>query len=82
MPILGAHADQLAPCSDIQILTTNSSTVLSPPSRAIQVGAAGSLQVELANATQSVTLTVLAGDFLWLKCKVVHACPANTYALW
>lgn len=72
----------IGPCSEVTTLTTNSTTTLSPPSRAIYVATDGTLQVDLLYAAASVTFTVVAGSFIPIRVKAVYACPAGTLALW
>lgn len=81
VPLLDGFGS-LGSCGQISALTTNSTTTLDPPSRAIYISTDGALTLTLLGTTASVTLTVLAGSFLPLRAKQVHACPASSFALW
>ena len=79
---IGDGYGSLGPVGQSTTLTTNATTTLDPWSRAIYIATDGSLQVTLAWDTASITWTVLAGSFLPIRVKQVHACPAGTLALW
>lgn len=79
---IGDGYGSIGPVGQSTTLTTNSTTTLDPWSRAIYIATDGSLQVTLAWDTASVTWTVVAGSFLPIRVKQVHACPAGTIALW
>lgn len=80
-PILDGFGS-VGPCGEIAALTTNSTTTLNPWSRAIYIATDGTFQATLAGTSVSVTLTVVAGSFLPIRVKEVHACPAGSFALW
>ena len=69
-------------CGEVVALTTNSTTTLSPNSRAIYIATNGTIQFLPAFQTVSVTWTVVAGAWLPLKVKEVYAAPAGSFAAW
>ena len=79
---IGDGYGSIGPCGEVTTLVTNATTTLSPWSRAVYIATDGNLQVTLAHTTASVTFTVVAGSFLPIRVKEVHACPAGTLALW
>jgi len=72
----------LGPCGEVTTLTTDSTTTLTPWSRAIYIATDGNLVATLAGTSASVTFTVVAGSFLPIRVSKVHSCPAGTLALW
>lgn len=86
VPLLDGFGS-IGPCGEVTTLTTNSTTTLSPWSRAVYVATDGDLVVTLAGQAAvatpvSVTFTVVAGSFLPIRVWKVHSCPAGTLALW
>jgi len=81
MPI-GDGYGSIGPCGENIAVTTNAQQTYQPITRAILVSAAGTLQFQLAWATASTTITVVAGQWLPLRVKYTWAAPAGTQALW
>jgi hypothetical protein len=79
---IGHGYGSTSPVGQVTTLTTNSTTTLSPFSRAIYIATDGTLEVTLAWTTASVSLGVVAGAWLPLEAKEVHSCPAGSLAFW
>lgn len=79
---IGDGYGSYGPCAEVTTVVTNTNQTLNPPSRAIYIATDGTFQATLLYATASVTMTVLAGSFIPLRVKTVHASPAGTLAFW
>ena len=70
-------------CGQATTVTTNATTTLETPSRAIYIATDGDLCVTMLWTTASITFTgCLGGSWLPLRVAKVHTCPANTIVLW
>ena len=79
---IGDASSSIGSCGEVVALTTNSTTTLSPMSRAVYIATDGTLQFLPAFQTVSVTWTVVAGAWLPIKVKEVYAAPAGSFAAW
>lgn len=79
---LGDGFGSVGSCGEVVALSTNTTTTLSPPSRAIYISVDGTLNFLAAFSTASVTVTVSAGGWLPIRAKAVYAAPAGSIALW
>lgn len=80
---IGDGYESTGSCGEFSTLTTNSTTTLTPFTRAIYVATNGDLVVTLAWTSVSCTFSsVVGGSWLPIRAQKVHSCPAGTLALW
>lgn len=80
---IGDGYESTGSCGEFTTLTTNNTTTLTTPSRAIYIATNGDLVVTLQWAAASCTFSsAVGGSWLPIRVKQVHSCPAGTLALW
>src|SRR4030042_91445 len=70
----------LGSCGEHTTVATNTDSTVDPPSRAMYFSAAGTFQSPPLWTATSATITVVAGGWLPLRVRTVHAAPAATMA--
>jgi hypothetical protein len=79
---IGDGYGSMGSCGEHTTVATNTNQTLNPPSRAMYFSAAGAFNYTPLWTTTSATITVVAGGWLPIRVRTVHAAPAATMAYW